>query len=406
MKNLFNIFFTFLFCVIIFAGCYSAKTKPEFTIPADACVKEAALPVPEVLSVQDIARAKEILNYMTAEEKVGQLIITGIGGLNDEESPDVFPVQITSAQENSLKKYSVGGVIFFGGNIVNDTQIKKYINALQAGSKIPLFISVDEEGGLVSRLGANAEISVTHQPAMKKIGDAKDVAKAFAAGAQIGRDIKKLGFNLDLAPVADVVTHPKNIMIARKGRAFGTEINVACAMVPQFVKGLQGENVSGALKHFPGIGDTVTDAHDEKTRSEADAQRLSEVELMPFRAGINAGVDFVMVSHVSVPNVTGNDIPASLSKPLLDILKKDLGFKGLVITDDMWMDAVSKHYGFGSAAVQAFNAGNDMLIIKLNFKASYDGLLKAVKTGEITRERLDESVIKILALKIKRGIIK
>jgi beta-N-acetylhexosaminidase len=277
---------------------------------------------------------------------------------------------------------------------------------LQSAAQIPLFISVDEEGGLVSRLGNNQDISVDKFPPMIEIGNGGDSQKAFDAGATLGRQMRALGFNLDFAPVVDVLTNPLNTIIRQKGRAFGIEPEIVCHMVPRFVEGMQEQGVSAVLKHFPGHGDTVADSHEERVWSYADGERLRTVELLPFRAGIQAGVDFVMAAHVSLPRLTGGDEPASMSKYLItNLLKGELGFKGVVITDDMYMDAVRKHYDAATAAVNSINAGIDMIIIKLFFEDTYNGVLDAVKAGKISEARLDDAVREILELKIKRGVI-
>jgi beta-N-acetylhexosaminidase len=351
--------------------------------------------------------ARALLAKMSPGEKVGQLIIAGIGGLNGETDPEVFPTVLNKTQKKNLKKYTPGGVIFYGGNILNDKQIKKYIKALNKNSKIPLFISTDEEGGIVSRLGANPNISVTHLPKMIDLGAAGSPDEAYKAGLILGKEMKALGFNLDFAPVADVLTNPDNTVIHQKGRAFGTEPRIVSRMVPEFIKGMQSANVSATAKHFPGHGDVVADTHEGRVYSYADIERLKEVELLPFKAAATAGVDFIMTAHISLPKITGTDEPASMSKAIVTgLLKEESGFKGLAITDDMYMDAVRAHYGLGEAAVRSVNAGVDVIICKLFFEQVYAGLLKAAESGAISPERLDDAVLRILELKIKRGVIK
>lgn len=382
----------------------------QSALRGDACAYASAQKPPEEDSFGLAARrvaAQKILDNMSDEEKVGQLFVTGIGGLNEETSPDVFPTALNCRQRKNIKEYNIGGVVFFGGNILNDKQIKKYIKNLQKASKTPLFISVDEEGGIVSRLGKNPNISVTTFPPMKEIGASGNPQNAYNAGSTIAKEMKALGFNLDFAPVSDVVTNPLNTIIAGKGRAFGTETNTVCAMVPEFVKGMQEQNISATLKHFPGHGDTTADTHLGRVFNDADLNRLNTVELLPFKAGIDAGVDFVMISHISLPKITGNDDPSSLSYDIVNgILRKQLGFEGIIISDDMVMEAISKHYTPQDAAVKAILAGSDMIISKLNFIPAYEGVLQAVKDGKITQQRLDESVLRILETKIKRGVIK
>ncbi|MDR1684567.1 MAG: M48 family metalloprotease, partial [Elusimicrobiota bacterium] len=270
------------------------QNAPVDKIPPNACQNT---PVPKedaVVLAARAARAKEILAAMTVQEKVGSLFITGIAGLAGIDNEQTFPAALDFAQLNNLKTFGYGGVIFFGGNIIDDAQIKKYIKDLQAASKLPLFIAVDEEGGIVSRLGSNTAVSVDAVPTAMEIASTKDPQKAFETAQTIARQMKALGFNVDFAPVADILTNKLNTVIQNKARSFGTDANTACAFVPEFVKGLQGQNVAGALKHFPGHGDTVADTHEGRVYFEGALRQLREREFLPFKAGIAAGADFVM----------------------------------------------------------------------------------------------------------------
>lgn len=343
----------------------------------------------------------KLLNEMTLEEKIGQLFfitpekLTGIG----------VAIQAGDTTKQMLEQYPVGGLIYFSQNIETPDQITSMIENSQSYSRIPLFIGIDEEGGtLVARIANNPNFNVEKFPNMKEIGATGDPNQAFYVGSTIGSYLHSYGFNMDFAPDADLLTNPNNSVIGE--RSFGSDPTLVGTMTAQAVKGFQQENVSAVIKHFPGHGDTKEDSHTEAAIVTKTLDELRMAEFIPFQSGIEAGVDGVMVGHLQVPQVTGTDTPATLSPIIItDILRNELGFQGLVITDSLSMGAITQYYSSDEAAVLALQAGTDILLMPEDFPLAYQGVLNAVSSGTLSEERIDESVKRILTVKYNRGII-
>ncbi len=344
-------------------------------------------------------QALEILAGMTLWEQVCQLFI-----VTPEQLTGVsVATQAGETTKQALADYPVGGIVYFAANIQTRDQISTMISNSQSYSKIALFIAVDEEGGTVARIGNNSAMGTTSFPSMKTIGNTGDTQNAYDVGYTIGSEISELGFNLDFAPVADVDSNPDNPVIG--DRSFSSDATVASEMVAAAVQGFHDGGILCTLKHFPGHGDTSTDSHEGYTELLKTLAELQETEFVPFEGGISAGADFVMVGHISVPEVTGDDLPATLSATMISILREDLGFDGIIITDSMRMEAITDRYSSAEAAVMAIQAGVDMILMPENLAEAVQGVYEAVQSGEITRERLQESVLRILETKIRSGII-
>ena len=342
-------------------------------------------------------QAAEILAGMTLEEHIYQMFIvtpeqlTGVG-------------QVVSAGETTrqaLQSQPVGGLIYFAANISDPAQVTTMIANTQSYSKLGLFISVDEEGGRVERLGGNSAMGTTSFPAMLNIPDTES---AYNVGQTIGNDLKRFGFNLDFAPVADVYSNTENTVIG--DRAFSSDPLTAAELVSAAVKGFGESGTLCTLKHFPGHGDTAADSHNGAAVSYKTEDELQSCEFLPFRAGITAGADLVMVGHISLPNVTGNQTPATMSHTIVTgLLREKLGFDGVVITDAMNMGAIVNYYSSGEAAVAAVEAGVDLILMPGSLSGAVSGIQSAVASGELTEERINESVMRILMLKLEHGII-
>lgn len=343
---------------------------------------------------------EEYIRNMTIEEKVGQVLMPDF-------RYDAKNRPLTILDENTRNKisnYHLGGVIFFSQNIDTIEQTQRLIEDMQQVSKTPLFIAVDEEGGIVSRLNSSPKMPATKLPNNKVLGDTEDLELAYRVGRLLGKELASLGFNMNLAPVADVNTNPRNPVIGE--RSFGNDPYRVGEMVAQVVKGIQDENISAVVKHFPGHGDTSLDTHKGAVILPHDIARLEAVEFVPFKKGIEAEVDGVMLGHLQVPSITSNSLPATFSeKIIMDILRKDLKHEKLVITDALEMEAITKYWGPEEAAVLAFQAGADILLMPSSLEKAYEGLLKAIKEGIITEERLEESIRRILTVKYDRGIL-
>ena len=338
---------------------------------------------------KEISGEVDPLSEMTLEEKVGQMIISGIEG--DSYSQEM---------EQLISREKVGGIIFFKENLLNPQRSVALVNAIKEQSnleKYPLFLSVDQEGGRVTRLPG-----LLKQPTNLEIGLKNDEVLAFGIGALLAKQVKAFGMNVDYAPVLDVNSNPDNPVIG--DRAFGNDVQVVSNLGIETMQGIQSENIISVIKHFPGHGDTDVDSHMELPVIYKTLEELERVELIPFEQAIANGADVVMVAHILMPNID-NRYPSSLSKEIITgILRNKLGFKGVIITDDMTMDAIEENYEMGEAAVQAINAGNDIVLIAheySNIQRAIEAVVQAVKDGEITVERINESVERIIGLKDK-----
>jgi beta-N-acetylhexosaminidase len=261
-----------------------------------------------------------------------------------------------------------------------------------------MFIGIDEEGGIISRLNQAQKLHSTVMPPPFEIGSTGNTEYAYLSAKAIAEEIKSLGFNLDFAPVADVFSNPLNKIIG--WRAYSSDGPTAAKMVAKAVNGISDAGVIPVLKHFPGHGDTLEDSHTGAAVINNSLERLKEVEFLPFESGIDAGARMVMIAHVLTPKITGNGLPATLSEPIIQgILRKQLGFDGVVITDSLEMSAITAFYPEEEAVVMAVQAGTDMLLMPNDLNKAYNAILKAVKDGRISEERIDESVRRILKLK-------
>lgn len=339
-----------------------------------------------------------ILSEMTTQEKVAQLFI-----ISPEALTGVHGVTAAgSITEEAFSAYPVGGIIYMEPNILSWDQTSQMLSAIQEISLnrigLPLFLAVDEEGGRVCRVSGRLE-NVPYIPEMSSIGSAGDPSLASETGRTIGKYLNQLGFNVDFAPVADVLTNPANTVIGN--RSFGSDPILAADMVSQEVEGLREQGICATLKHFPGHGNTEEDSHQGLAVSYKTLEELKSCELLPFESGIAAGADFIMAGHIVMPNITGDNVPASLSyKMLTEILRDNLGYNGIIITDALNMGAIVNSYDSGEAALEAFQAGADMLLMPGDFPAAYSVMLEAVESEKISNERLEASLRRIVSLKL------
>lgn len=344
--------------------------------------------------------AERLLEDMTLEERIYQLFI-----VTQEQLTGVSAATKSGeTTRQAIQKYPVGGIVYFSANLISRKQCADMIANVQSFSKLGLLIAVDEEGGSVARLGNNDAMGITSFPPMGTIGESGDAGRAYTVGYTIGSEISELGFNLDFAPVADVNSNPDNEVIGT--RAFSSNPQTAAEMVSECVKGFRDSGMLCTLKHFPGHGDTDADSHYGEAETEKTVDELKRCEWIPFRAGIQAGAEFVMVGHISAPNITNEAVPASLSRDMvMKLLREELGFEGIIISDSMSMQAVTDRFSPEEAAVKAIEAGIDILLMPENLPDAAEGLLAAVESGEIAEERINESVLRILTVKLKSGIL-
>ena len=289
---------------------------------------------------------------MNLREKVGQLFIVrpespepALRYASDAELPPYRLQAVSDGMRSRAAAYPPGGVLLYGHNIADPAQLRRFVAELRLLPGTPL-LCVDEEGGRVSRIAGNAAFDVPHFESAAALASGGDPQATCAAAGSIGKYLKFYGFDIDFAPVADVNTNPRNIIIG--ARAFSNDPQQAAHQVAAYVRGLAGAGILGCLKHFPGHGDTLADTHLGYAFTRKSWPQMRDCEMVPFRAGIEAGAALVMAAHVAAPAVTGSDIPATLSRMLLtDKLRGELGFDGAIITDALEMGAITRRFGSG-----------------------------------------------------------
>lgn len=302
--------------------------------------------------------------------------------------------------KSALEQYPVGGIVYFAQNMESKDQVKEMIDNSQSYSKVGLFISTDEEGGMVNRLMNT--VGTTYIDSMYNYKD-EGTQKAHDNAYTIASDMAALGFNMDFAPVADVWSNPDNTVIGE--RAYSDDYSQAAELVGSAVKGFEDGGVMCTLKHFPGHGDTAEDSHYSSAYVRRTKDEIMADEMQPFTAGIDAGAEFVMVGHLIVPDI--DELPATLSyKITTEMLRNEMRFEGIAITDSLAMSSIADNYGVGESAVMSIKAGIDMLLDPTDIDTAIDAVVQAVESGDITEDRIDDSVRKILALKEKHGLLK
>lgn len=395
----------FLSMIALIMGIFGINkpADPPDTPPAVTETKTTEAPKPGTDEYIK-EKAQKILSEMTLNEKIGQIFIVAPEHLRENKN---LPYSATVWDDNlsaALKKYPAGGIIRFAGNISTPEQVLEYNEKMQAASKIPLFTAIDEEGGRVARIGGNSAFDVTRYPGMESIGNTGETKNAYEVGKTIGAYLKKYGFNLDFAPVADINTNPENRVIGN--RAFGSTPELVSDMVGAAIDGFHDSDMITCIKHFPGHGDTKGDTHTGYVSVSKTWDELKKCELIPFEKNSDK-TDLIMLAHITMPNITQDGLPASLSKEIVTgKLRNELGFDGVITTDSLGMGAITQHYTSSESAVNAFSAGVDIILMPANYFEAYRGIQNAVNNGTITEERLNESVMRILSLKIKYGIIK
>jgi beta-N-acetylhexosaminidase len=373
------------------AGC-SIREQDE---KPDNSAGEQKLSEPELTSQKGVQQEEkkidpieEQIKDMTLNEKIGQMVMVGLDGYAIDDSARMM-----------IESYYVGGFVLFGHNIKSSEQLLNLINSLKKSNsknKTPLFLSVDEEGGRVSRMPDEFK----KLPANKTIAKVNSVEFSYKIGSILAEEVKSFGFNMNFAPVLDINSNPQNPVIG--DRSFGSDEKIVSELGVQTMKGIQAGGVISVIKHFPGHGDTSIDSHVNLPFLDNDMDRLKSFELVPFKGAIQNQADAVMVAHILLNKIDPQN-PASISKIIItDLLRKQLNFNGLIITDDMTMGAIVKNYDIGDASVKSINAGSDIVLVCHGYDngiAAIDALKKAVQNGIISEDRINESVYRILKLK-------
>ena len=382
--------------LLALSACGTVPEEPALPSPdAEGVATPAPTPTPEPTPTPDpvLTRAEELLAGMSLREKLCQLMIVRPEVLTGE-SP------VTAAGETTrlaLEQYPVGGLIYSVDNLVTQEQTREMIENTQSYSKIPLIISADEEGGNVGRLMYKLGTTFIHSMySYKDMGE----DTAYQNALTIGTDMVSCLFNTDFAPVADVWTNPANTVIG--DRAYSDEFGQASELVAAAVRGFTESGVICCVKHFPGHGDTSTDTHEGAAVVDKSPEELRAGEFLPFEAGIEAGVDMVMVGHITVTAV--DDEPATISHEVITgLLREELGWNGVVVTDSLDMGALAG-YEIGEVCVKYLEAGGDIMLGIPDLAAALTALETAVTEGRLTEQRIDESALRVLMLKLSHGI--
>ena len=344
------------------------------------------------------------LSKMTLREKVGQMFFVRMETLDTTIHWNAYSdlmenpiLEVNKTMRDVNENYPVGGLILYAWNIDDETQLSKLISQIRALNGNPL-LCIDEEGGRVARIANNPNFNVKKYESMAAIGATGDPKNAYECGNTIGSYLKRYGFDIDFAPVADVNTNPENIIIGP--RAFSDKPEVAATMVTNYLQGLKDAGVTGCIKHFPGHGDTKADTHYSYASTQKTWSEMMDCEMVTFKAGIKWGCQLIMTAHIGAPKVTGSDIPSTMSPVILqDKLRGELGYQNIIITDGMEMGAITQQYSSAEAAVSSIQAGVDIVLGPKNLVEAFDAVIDAVNKGTISEERINQSVRRILKLK-------
>ncbi len=370
------------------------KFPDKFKEIATRVLSKSAIGEEQIIS----EKVEQYLNDMTIEEKIGQLFMIAL----DSEEGEGMTI-LNSQMKAKLQKSCVGGIILFKNNIKDKVQTKVLIETLQESSEIPLFIAVDEEGGMVSRVGNNSNINEKPFMAAGDIGKTGDEALAYAEASRMGKLLKEIGFNMDFAPCGDIYNNPANTVIG--SRSFGTSSEMVTPMMLAFAKGLKAEGILPVIKHYPGHGNTMEDSHDGLAYVYKSLEELEMEELIPFKEGIRNGVSGMMKGHLLVSAIDDR-WPVSLSQKWQDYIEKTMDINDvLMITDALNMGAIVNNYGEDEVVLRSFLAGNDILLMPTDIEEAEEVIYKAYQTGVITKEQINHAVRKILTKKVEQNIL-
>ena len=341
--------------------------------------------------IEEVDKIKDKVESMSLEEKIGQLFIVGFEG--EEINDEIVDL---------VKNQKVGGLIYFSRNIVDSNQIINLNNEIKAIEKdIPLFISVDEEGGVVSRVPEE----FVKLPSSGYIGQFNDENLSYNVGKIIAKELNSLGFNMDFAPVLDIDSNPNNTVIGE--RAFGNNSEIVSRLGIKTMEGIKDGKIIPVVKHFPGHGDTDVDSHYGLPIVKKTLEELENLEFIPFKNAIDNGADVVMISSIILESID-NEYPATMSKKVTtDILRDRLGFDGVIATDDMTMGAIVDNYNLADAVIMSINAGSDLVLVCHGYDDIINSIVAvkdAVNSKIISEEKIDESVYRILKLKDKYNV--
>ncbi len=402
MKKLFALT-ALLLTLTLLSGCIPLPTPPETTEAPTKTTTEASTQPETTEAPTEPDPLVLQLESMTLEEKVGQLFMVTPGtlGLPQIKAPmEALSQEQLTQMENAIREifaqYPVGGIVQFAADLYSPEQITAYNALLQKAAEIPLFLGIDEEGGTVARLANHSAFDLPQYQSAGAVGASGNPQDALEMGQTIGAYLGEYGFNMDFAPVADVNTNPNNPVIGN--RSFSSDCNVAGQMAKAMAQGLEERGIVPVFKHFPGHGDTAQDSHEEVAYSHKTLEELQNCEFIPF-SGLTEN-QCVMVGHIALPEVTGDMTPATLSSEIVTgLLREKLGFRGLILTDSMVMEAITDNYSSAEASLLALEAGCQIILQPADFPSAFDGVVKAVEAGTFPEEQLNAVVLQILRFK-------
>ncbi len=390
-----------------------SRPRPRRWIPsALAAVTVLATAVVPAEATPDLMSLA--LRHMSLQEKVGQLFVATVWGKSaDEARPENKTAYGVDTPAQVVQRYHVGGVIYFNNpttdNVDDPVQLTRFSNGLQraaltSGAHLPLMISIDQEGGNVTRIVAPA----SEFPSNMAIGAGRSTQDAKRLATINGHELRAMGITQNFAPVADVNSNPLNPIIG--ARSFSSDPKLAGDMVTAEINGYQrsgwpGDTVSSAAKHFPGHGDAAEDSHTGLPRINRTAEEWRQTDMPPFKAAVNAGIDVIMTAHIQVPSLDPSGEPATLSKPIMTgLLRNDLKYDGVVVTDALGMEGVRRMHSDAEIPVLALEAGVDQMLMPVDLNLAITSVMDAVKSGRVSESRIDQSVRRILKLKWNRGV--
>ena len=398
-----------LLALLLLSGCSHISgeplpAEPTQTLPAPTQPSSATVPAVTDSEPSPEPLPEQILAGMTLREKVGQLFLVRPDTMTLSWTPvDMIysyatggVTGVSDAMREALELYPVGGFILFSRNISDPDQLSSFNRDLRDACAIPPFLAVDEEGGAVARLANNRSFGLPRYSSAFDVFASGGIPAVQDMGIQIGGYLSEDGFNMDMAPDADVFTNPNNTVIGH--RAFSSDPREAAASARAMADGLRQRGICPVFKHFPGHGDTAEDSHHQIAVSYKSLEELEACEWIPFLEAEDR--ECIMVGHVALPEITGSSVPATLSPRILqDFLRGTVGFEGLILTDSLSMGAITAFYDPDLAPLMALEAGCDVLLMPEDLPASFETIVDAVESGALPESRVDESVLKILRFK-------
>ena len=341
---------------------------------------------------QIIKKVNETFEKMTIDEKIGQMLMISYRYPNFDQTI-----------QNNLEAVKPGGFILFKENVTTFEKTKEFVDQVKETADIPMLIGIDQEGGKVQRIKNLEDANVLEIPPMYEVGKTNDEELSYQVGKVVAEELTPFGINLDFAPSVDIFSNPQNTVIGN--RAFGSDATTVIKMALPFAHGLKENHVIPVVKHFPGHGDTTTDSHYDLPIVTKTKEELWQQEILPFQAAIADGIEMVMVAHIALPNVTGNMIPASLSKEVVtDLLRNELNYQNVVITDAVDMKALSERYSLKEICTMAINAGVDIILMPPESRDALKVIKEALSEGTIQEEQINTAVKRILTLKYRNKL--